>query len=62
MSSKVFFEVQASLLNSEDEPKTEIQRALEAIAYVAFMECDMRLGEFEQRAKVAFQTIAEENA
>lgn len=56
MSSAVNQEVQAALLNSESEPKEEVQRALEAVAEFAFLECSMGQSEFERRAKLAYQT------
>jgi hypothetical protein len=59
MKSEVAKEVQAVLLNSSDDPKEEIQRALVAVAEFAFLECSMAPSEFERLAKKAYKTALE---
>jgi hypothetical protein len=55
VKSDVFEQVEAALLDSQGDPKREVDNALGAVAKFAVIECEISLTDFLKRAEAAYR-------
>ncbi len=56
MSRDTFERIQAILLNSEGNPREEVQQAVDAVVSFAAIECDMPLDDILELVRKSFDT------